>query len=115
MSPRSAEYYQNYARSYNIPLPASPNTPGQMGESQAQIDAAIVFFIKPLVEEDPKWMKYMESKAKAPRVSEILKQYLFVQGKVDELANIRTPIHWHGAPNLPVRKVSRCLRAQLAV
>ena len=106
MSPRSAQYYHNYARNYNIPLPASPNTPGRMGESREQVDAAIVFFIKPLVEEDPEWMKYMESKAKPPRVSEVLKQYYFVQDKVDELANTRTPIHWDGAPNFEVQKVS---------
>jgi hypothetical protein len=106
MSPRSAQYYQSYARNYNIPFPASPNTPGRIASSQEEVDAAIVFFIKPLVEEDPKWMKYMESKAKPPRVSEVLKQYHFVQGKVDELCGTRTPIHWDGAPNLQVQKVS---------
>ena len=77
-----------------------------MASSQEEVDAAIVFFIKPLVEEDPKWMKYMESKAKPPRISEVLKQYHFIQGKVDELCGTRTPIHWNGAPNLPVQKVS---------
>jgi len=115
MSPRSAQYYQSYARSYNIPFPASPNTPGRMGASQEEVDAAIVFFIKPLVEEDPKWMKYMESKAKPPRVSEVLKQYDFVQGKVNELCSTRTPIHWDGAPNLQVRRVSRSLPVRCAI
>jgi hypothetical protein len=109
MSPRSAQYYQNYARNYNIPLPKSPNAPGRTGSTQEEIDAAIVRFIKPLVEEDPQWMVYMESKAKPQRVSEVLKQYEFVQGKVDELSGMRTPIHWDGAPNLEVEKVSRCL------
>jgi hypothetical protein len=80
-----------------------------MGASQEEIDAAIVRFIKPLVEEDPLWMKYMESKAKPPRVAEVLKQYQFIQGKVDELCGTSTPIHWDGAPDLEVRKVSGLL------
>lgn len=114
MSPRTAHYYQNYARSYNIPLPASPNTPGRMGVSQEQVDAAIVHFIKPLVE-DPRWMKYMESKGKPPRVLEILKQYQFVQDKVDELANTRTPIHWDGAPNMEIQKARDLFLVSFAI
>jgi hypothetical protein len=106
MSPRSARYYQSYARNYNIPFPVSPDTLGRMASSQEEVDAAIALFIKPLVEEDPKWMKYMESKAKPPRVSEVLKQYHFVHGKVDELCGTRTPIYWDGAPNLQVQKVN---------
>lgn len=78
-----------------------------MGSTQQEIDAAIVRFIKPLVEDDPQWMDYMESKAKPQRVSEVLKQYHFVQDKVDVLSDTRTPIHWDGAPGLEVRKVSR--------
>jgi hypothetical protein len=109
MSPRSAEYYQNYALTYRIPLPASPNTPGRKGASQREVDAAIERFIKPLVEEDPKWMKFMESKARPPTVSEVLQQFLFVQGKVDEVCGTHTPIHWDGAPKFEIQKVSHPL------
>lgn len=68
-------------------------------------------YIKPLVEDDPQWMEYMESKAKPQRVSEVLKQYHFIQDKVDDFSGMRTPIHWDGAPALEVGKVSCSFRA----
>lgn len=79
-----------------------------MGTSPEEIDAAVVRFIKPLVEEDPNWMKYYEAKANPPTVSEILKQYYFVQDKVDDLCDVWTPIHWDGAPNVEIEYVSHC-------
>lgn len=106
MSPRSAHYYQTYARDYRIPLPAAPNALGRMGETEEQVDGAILRFIKPIVQEDDGWMLYMASKAKPPRVSEILKQYRFVQAKVDELEGTRTPIHWADAPGQLIEAVN---------
>lgn len=107
MSPRSAKYYQEYGTAYQIPAPERPRARGRMGTSQEEVDAAIVRFIKPIVEEDPEWMTYMGSKGKPPIVAEILKQYRFVQSKVQELSDTRTPIHWDGAPGLEVERVSQ--------
>lgn len=47
----------------------------------------------------------MESKAKLQRVSEVLKQYSFVNDLVMDLIGRKTPAHWDGAPNSYVEKV----------
>ena len=105
MSPRSARYYQDFARLYKIPLPATPDKPGRMGETVEEVDAAIVEFIKPIVEERDEWMEYNASKARPPRVSEILKQFRYVQQQVDLLEDMRTPLHWENAPAQTVQPV----------
>lgn len=106
MSPRDAEYYQKYSKLYKLQPPSDPNTNGRMGNTPGEVDASIVRFIKPLVEEDPQWMVYMQSKGKPQVASEVLKQYRFVQAKIDEFREIKTPIFWDGAPDLLVEKVS---------
>ncbi|KZP18694.1 hypothetical protein FIBSPDRAFT_1045998 [Athelia psychrophila] len=103
MSPRSVRYYEDYAEPYQITLPARPNVPGRMGETEEEVDAAIVRFIRPIGQENPVWMDYCASKARPPRISEILKQYQYVQDEVIRLDGIRTPLHWENAPAQIVR------------
>lgn len=105
MSPRSVRYYEDYAEPYQITLPARPNVPGRMGETEEEVDAAIVRFIRPIGQENPVWMDYCASKARPPRISEILKQYQYVQDEVVRLDGIRTPLHWENAPAQIVRPV----------
>ncbi|KAH7913927.1 hypothetical protein BJ138DRAFT_1058157 [Hygrophoropsis aurantiaca] len=82
----------------------SPPVMGRFADSQAERDDAVAAFIKQRVENDPAWIQYMQSKAKPQRVSEVLSQYRFVQGKIQELVGDVTPSHWDGAPNSRVRK-----------
>ena len=105
MSPRDAEYYRKYSKLYKLQPPSNPNNKGRMGNSPEEVDASIVRFIKPLVEEDPEWTVYMQSTTREQVVSEVLKQYRFVQAKVDELRAVSTPIFWDGAPGLLIEKV----------
>lgn len=107
MSSRDAEYYRKYSKLYKLRPPSDPSKKGRMGSSPDEVDASIVRFIKPLVEEDPRWVGYMQSKEKPQVVSDILEQYRFVQSKIDELREVSTPVFWDGAPDLLVEKVGK--------
>ncbi|KAH7925943.1 hypothetical protein BV22DRAFT_1064026 [Leucogyrophana mollusca] len=90
----------------------SPPVMGRLADSPEERDDAITNYIRSAVENDPVWIQYMQSKAKPQRVSEVLFQYRFVQGKVQQLAGDTTPPYWDGAPNCRVEKehVWRVLR-----
>ncbi|KAI9569747.1 hypothetical protein HD554DRAFT_1978936, partial [Boletus coccyginus] len=67
-------------------------------------DEAIANYIRTHIENHPEWIKYMESKAKPQCVSEVLKQYSFVDDLVTDLIGRKTPAHWDDAPNSYVEK-----------
>lgn len=85
----------------------TPPIPGRLADTQEEKDEAIANYIRSHIENHHGWVEYMESKAKPQRVSEVLKQYNFVEDRVRELIGLKTPAHWDGAPNCYVEKVSR--------
>ena len=85
----------------------TPPIPGRLADTEDEKDEAIANYIRSRIENHPGWMEYMQSKAKPQRVSEVLKQYVFVEDRIRELIGRKTPAHWDGAPNSYVEKVSR--------
>ncbi|KII92485.1 hypothetical protein PLICRDRAFT_37257 [Plicaturopsis crispa FD-325 SS-3] len=82
----------------------SPHAYSSDEEDEEEIDKAIIQYLKPFIEEDRGWTRYMESRAKPQRVTEVLVQYEFVQEKLDRLVGMSTPPHWPGAPAKSVRR-----------
>ncbi|KAH7888603.1 hypothetical protein F5I97DRAFT_2003561 [Phlebopus sp. FC_14] len=107
-SPRFSQHKSRHRRR----SPSSPHgirslsspIPGRLADTQEEKDEAIVNYVRPHVENHPQWIQYIQSKAKSQRVSEVLKQYHFVEDRVRELAGQKTPAHWDGAPNCTVVK-----------
>lgn len=85
----------------------TPPIPGRLADTQEEKDEAIANYVRSHIENHPGWIEYMQSKARPQRVSEVLKQYTFVEDRVRELIGRKTPAHWDGAPNSFVEKVSR--------
>lgn len=92
---------------YGFQRQLTPPIPGRLADSQEERDEAIANSIRSQIENHPGWIEYMQSKAKPQRVSEVLKQYGFVDDRVRELIGRVTPTHWDGAPNCSVEKVGR--------
>ncbi|KAH0827958.1 hypothetical protein J3R83DRAFT_3596 [Lanmaoa asiatica] len=86
--------------------PLTPPIPGRLADTQEEKDEAIANYIRSHIENHPGWIEYMQSKAKPQRVSEVLNQYAFVEDRVRELIGRKTPVHWDGAPNSYVEKLS---------
>ncbi|KAF8134571.1 hypothetical protein EV363DRAFT_1161141 [Boletus edulis] len=82
----------------------TPPIPGRHAELPEERDEAIANYIRSRIENHPKWMEYMQAKAGPQRVSEVLKQYAFVEDRIREFIGRRTPAHWDGAPNSYVEK-----------
>ncbi|KAG6375451.1 hypothetical protein JVT61DRAFT_3009 [Boletus reticuloceps] len=82
----------------------TPPIPGRQAEMPEERDEAIANYIRSRIENHPKWMEYMQAKARPQRVSEVLKQYAFVEDRVREFIGRKTPTHWDGAPNSYVEK-----------
>ncbi|KAL4080354.1 hypothetical protein V8B97DRAFT_2020960 [Scleroderma yunnanense] len=87
-----------------------PPIPAQLAETEEERDEAIIKWIKPKVDDHPDFLKYMQSKAKPQRVSEVLKQYNLVSNMLQQLSGLKTPIDCDGAPNCMV-KMDHVLRA----
>lgn len=87
--------------------PLTPPIPGRLAETTEEKDEAIVNYIRTRIENHPGWMEYMQSKGKPQHVSEVLKQYNFVEDRVRELSGRKTPAYWDGAPNSFVEAVGR--------
>jgi len=102
-SPHRASRHDRYTGPSQRVL--TPPIPGRLAETQEDKDEAIANYIRAHIENHLGWMKYMESKAKPQRVSEVLKQYDFVDDQVRDLVGRKTPAHWDGAPNSFVEKV----------
>lgn len=87
----------------------TPPIPGRLADTQEEKDEAIANYIRSHIENHLGWMEYMQSKARPQRVSEVLKQYTFVEDRIRELIERKTPPHWDGAPNCYVEKVKRII------
>ena len=82
-----------------------PPIPAQLAETEEERNDAIINWIKPQVENHPNFLRYMQSKAKPQRVSEVLKQYDIVSGVLDQLSGLSTPVDCDGAPGCVVKMV----------
>ncbi|KAF8557587.1 hypothetical protein OG21DRAFT_1505085 [Imleria badia] len=82
----------------------TPPIPGRHADTQEEKDEAIANYIRSHIENHTGWMEYMQSKANPQRVSEVLKQYAFVEDQIRELIGRKTPPHWDGAPNSYVER-----------
>lgn len=97
---------------YTSQCPLTPPIPGRLADTQEEKDEAIANYIRSHIENHPGWIDYMQSKARPQRVSEVLKQYTFVEDRVRELIGRKTPPHWDGAPSSYVEKVGRRFRGR---
>lgn len=104
-SPQRPSRYDQYAGPSQRSL--TPPIPGRLADTQEEKDEAVANYIRTHIENHPGWIEYMQSKAKPQRVSEVLKQYAFVEDRIRELIGRKTPAHWDGAPNSYVEKVGR--------
>ncbi|KAG8214023.1 hypothetical protein J3R82DRAFT_10778 [Butyriboletus roseoflavus] len=99
---RESSWHDRYTSSSQRVL--TPPIPGRLADTQEEKDEAIANYIRSHIENHPGWIEYMQSKARPQRVSEVLKQYTFVEDRVRELIGRKTPAHWDGAPNSYVEK-----------
>lgn len=86
----------------------SPPVLGRLADTVAERDDAIAKFIQSDIESDKGWPRCMSiiSHGGSRRISDMLWCYNFVESKVKEHENRRTPPHWDGAPNCWVERVS---------
>lgn len=86
----------------------SPPILGRLADTVDERDEAIANFVRSDIESDKGWPRCMSiiSHGGPKRVSDMLWCYNFVEGKVKEHEDRRTPSHWDGAPNCWVERVS---------
>ena len=104
-SPQRSSRYDHYGGPSRHLL--TPPIPGRHADTQDEEDEAVANYIRSHIENHPGWMEYMQSKAGPQRVSEVLKQYAFVEDRIRELIGRKTPAHWDGAPSSYVERVGR--------
>lgn len=87
-------------------LSLSPPVPGRHAETVDERDDAIANFIRSDIEGDKEWPRCMSiiSHGGAKRVSDVLWSYNYVENKVKEHEDRKTPSHWDGAPNSRVER-----------
>ncbi|KAG1898047.1 uncharacterized protein F5891DRAFT_1045759 [Suillus fuscotomentosus] len=79
----------------------SPPIPGRHAETVDERDDAIANFIRSDIEGDKEWPRCMSiiSHGGPKRVSDILWSLNYVENRVKEHEDRKTPSHWDGAPN----------------
>ncbi|KAG0706089.1 hypothetical protein DFH29DRAFT_903539 [Suillus ampliporus] len=84
----------------------SPPIPGRHAETVDDRDDAIANFIRSDIESDKEWPRCMSiiSHGGPKRVSDMLWSYNYVETKVKEHEDRKTPSHWDGAPNSRVER-----------
>ncbi|KAG1802691.1 uncharacterized protein HD556DRAFT_1331718 [Suillus plorans] len=95
----------------------SPPIPGRHAETVDERDDAIANFIRSDIEGDKEWPRCMSiiSHGGPKRVSDVLWSLNYVENRVKEHEDRKTPSHWDGAPNSRVerRHVWRVLNLSL--
>jgi hypothetical protein len=86
----------------------SPPIPGRHAETADERDEAIANFIRLDIEGDKEWPRCMSiiSHGGPKRVSDVLWSFNYVENRVKEHEDRKTPSHWDGAPNSRVERVS---------
>lgn len=86
----------------------SPPIPGRHAETADERDDAIANFIRSDIEGDKEWPRCMSiiSHGGSKRVSDVLWSFNYVENRVKEHEDRKTPSHWDGAPNSRVERVS---------
>lgn len=84
----------------------SPPIPGRHAETVDERDDAIANFIRSDIEGDKEWPRCMSiiSHGGPKRVSDVLWTYNYVENRVKEHEDRKTPSHWDGAPNSRVER-----------
>ncbi|KZT19685.1 hypothetical protein NEOLEDRAFT_1183156 [Neolentinus lepideus HHB14362 ss-1] len=100
--PQGSSQQTSYAQSSSSsrqsagPPPGGYNSAAGSPVDREKINNAIANWLKPQIEEHADWEEYIKSKAVAPCVSMIYRQFKFVQGRIDFFHGATTP------PDLPV-------------
>lgn len=84
----------------------SPPIPGRHAETADERDEAIANFIRSDIEGEKEWPRCMSiiSHGGPKRVSDVLWLYNYVENRVKEHEDKKTPSHWDGAPNSRVER-----------
>ncbi|KAG1815962.1 uncharacterized protein BJ212DRAFT_1355708 [Suillus subaureus] len=84
----------------------SPPIPGRYAETADERDDAIANFIRSDIEGEKDWPRCMSitSHGGPRRVSDVLWSYNYVENRVKEHEDRKTPSHWDGAPNSRVER-----------
>ncbi|KIK40453.1 hypothetical protein CY34DRAFT_807192 [Suillus luteus UH-Slu-Lm8-n1] len=84
----------------------SPPIPGRHAETADERDEAIANFIRLDIEGDKEWPRCMSiiSHGGPKRVSDVLWSFNYVENRVKEHEDRKTPSHWDGAPNSRVER-----------
>ncbi|KAG1878103.1 hypothetical protein DFJ58DRAFT_740666 [Suillus subalutaceus] len=84
----------------------SPPIPGRHAETEDERDDAIANFIRSDIEGEKEWPRCMSiiSHGGPKRVSDVLWSYNYVENRVKEHEDKKTPSHWDGAPNSRVER-----------
>ncbi|KAG2150461.1 hypothetical protein DEU56DRAFT_780115 [Suillus clintonianus] len=84
----------------------SPPVPGRHAATEDERNNAIANFIRSDIEGDKEWPRCMSiiSHGGPKRVSDVLWTYNYVESRVKEHEDKKTPSHWDGAPNSRVQR-----------